>query len=272
VGPTCHPHTSPSSSSLPFLHLSPLSSLRRDGERRHAAAPTGEGEAHALRRNQPPPPSPPHARRHCRQQRSGARIWRKREGREENIPRCRPSLLHCHQARKRPPAGARSFPFFHPDGTITRPFVPDASPCSGSPMRCRALAPRHTAVLWLPDAPPCSGSVVLWLCDAAAGDPWIAVPARKVAGAGAVAAGCPARSSPPHSGGLRSLPATIRPPPLLPRPTPVAATPPRRSAGEKRERDGIKRRDSEDDRWGPRGPHHFFYYCVCELTCGPHMF
>jgi hypothetical protein len=28
------------------------------------------------------------------------------------------------------------------------------------------------------------------------------------------------------------------------------------------ERDGIERRGSEDDRWGPRGPHHFLLLCM----------
>nr|AAK15452.1 hypothetical protein [Oryza sativa Japonica Group] len=80
------------------------------------------------------------------------------------------------------------------------------------------LAPEH-------HLPAAYVSTVLWLCDAAAGDPWIAASAREVAGVGAVAVGCLALSSLPYSGRHHSSP----PPPLRP-----AA----QAEREKREREG----------------------------------
>nr|BAC79533.1 hypothetical protein [Oryza sativa Japonica Group]BAD30313.1 hypothetical protein [Oryza sativa Japonica Group] len=192
---------------------------------------------------------------------SGAVRGSRERGRGERRikPRRRPSLLHRHQARQRPPAGARSFPFpfFHPGGTITRPFVPDAppsatglvlsrdgpldasldtSPTSSRHRRqrqsslvfyhasCEAMAAAVPAIVISLDyrlapehcLPAAYVSAVLWLRDAAAGDPWIDAPrgrsrVRGLSPPGALPA--PARPTPtatapcpPHFGGRRSFP------------------------------------------------------------------
>jgi hypothetical protein len=137
-------------------------------------------------------------------------------------PRRRSSLLHRHQARQRPPAGERSFPFpfFHPNGTITCPFVPNTLLCSGSATRQRGShgSPRRRgrSRVWGPSPP---GS-------------------RPAPPHPTLAAATPC---PPHFGHRCSFPVPLRPPPLLPAAPPPPPLRPGASAGERRGRERRER-------------------------------